>query len=114
MAAFVEARESARAAKKTLYYIQAVDVCTNPLGSEVNEAKLYQAFLQVSSLTQTKRLPAFCLLHIGMEVRLTTTLEVPYAVKDVTGTVVSIEFDAERQSGARAQHEGFNVGKPAT
>ena len=28
-----------------------------------------------------------------MEVRLTTTLEVPYPVQDVTGTVVSIEFD---------------------
>ena len=47
MAAFVEAR----AAEKTLYYIQAVHVCTNPLGSEVNKEKLYQAFLQVGSLT---------------------------------------------------------------
>ena len=28
-----------------------------------------------------------------MEVRLTTTLEVPYAVQDATGTVISIEFD---------------------
>ena len=69
MAAVVEACESARTAQKTLYYIQAVDICTNPLGSEVNKEKLYQAFSQVSSLTQTKRLPAFCLLHIGMEVR---------------------------------------------
>ena len=69
-----------------------MDICTNPLGSEVDREKLYQAFLQVSSLTQTKRLPAFCLLHIGMEVRLTTTLEVPYAVQDATGTVISIEF----------------------
>ena len=93
MAAFVEARESARTAQKTLYYIQAVDICTNPLSTEVNKEKLYQSFLQVSSLTQTKRLPAFCLLHIGMEVRLTTTIEVPYAVQDATGTVISIEFD---------------------
>ena len=93
MAAFVEARESARTERKTLYYIQAVDICTNPLSTEVNKEKLYQSFLQVSSLTQTKRLPAFCLLHIGMEVRLTTTIEVPYAVQDATGTVISIEFD---------------------
>ena len=55
--------------------------------------KLYHAFLQVSSLTKTKRLPGFCLLHVGMEVRLTTTLEMPYAVQDATATVLEIEFD---------------------
>ena len=43
-------------------------------------------------MTKTKRLPAFCLLHIGMEVRLTTTLAMPYAVQDATGTVVEIHF----------------------
>ena len=55
--------------------------------------KLYRAFLRVSSSTKTKRLAAFCLLHIDMEVRLTTTLEMPFAVQDATGTVVEIQFD---------------------
>ena len=41
MAAFVEARESARTAQKTLYYIQAVDICTNPLSTEVNKEKSF-------------------------------------------------------------------------
>ena len=92
MAAFVEARESARTAQKTLFYTQAVDTCSNPM-TRSDVQKLYHAFLRVSSLTKTKRLPAFCLLHIDMEVRLTTTLEVPFAVQDATGTVVEIQVD---------------------
>ena len=90
MAAFVIARESARTAHKTLFYIQAVDKVSNP--TTIDRSKLYHAFLRVSSLTKTKKLPAFCLLHIGMEVRLTTTLDVPFAVQDATGTVVEIQF----------------------
>ena len=76
MAAFVIARESARTAQKTLFYTQPVDTCSNPMNLETTHAqKLYHAFLRVSSLTKTKRLAAFCLLHIDMEVRLTTTLD---------------------------------------
>ena len=93
MAAFLEARESARIAQKQLFYLQAVDM---PLNLANPTQELYHAFLQVSSLTKTKRLPAFCLLHVGMQVRLTTTLEMPYAVQDATATVLEIEFaDAE-------------------
>ena len=91
MAAFMEARESARKAQKMLFYIQAVDATLNllvPPGADI--PNLYHAFLRVSSLTKTKRLPAFCLLHIGMEVRLTTTLDMPYAVQDATGIVLEI------------------------
>ena len=93
MATFVEARESARIAQKTLFYIQAVGLPVN-LGaaSDTDTQKLYHAFLRVSSLTKTKRLPAFSLLHVGMEVRLTTTLEMPYAVQDATATVLDIHF----------------------
>ena len=93
MATSVEARESARIAQKTLFYIQAVDLPVN-LGaaSDTDTQKLYHAFLRVSSLTKTKRLPAFSLLHVGMEVRLTTTLEMPYAVQDATATVLEIHF----------------------
>ena len=93
MAAFLEARESARIAQKQLFYLQAVDM---PLNLANPTQELYHAFLQVSSLTKTKRLPAFSLLHVGMQVRLTTTLEMPYAVQDATATVLEIEFaDAE-------------------
>ena len=94
MAAFVIARESARTAQKTLFYAQAVDTCLNPMSFTTQQKqKLYHAFLRVSSLTKTKILAAFCLFHVDMEVRLTTTLEVPFAVQDATGTVVEIQFD---------------------
>ena len=92
MAAFLEARESARRAQRTLFYIQAVDLPANCAAPKDTDAqKLYHAFLRVSSLTKTKRLPAFCLLHVGMEVRLTTTLEMPYAIQDATATVLEIQ-----------------------
>ena len=103
MASFVEARESARKAQKTLFYIQAVDALVNTeIRSEEKAQKLYHALLQVSSLTKTKRLPAFCLLHVGMEVRLTTTLDMPYAVQDATATVLEIQFsDQETEQRTR-------------
>ena len=107
MAAFVEARESARIAQKTLFYIQAVDVPLNvqaPRGTDTQ--KLYHSFLQVSSLTKTKRLPAFCLLHIGMEVRLTTTMEMPYAVQDATGTVIEISFAGDDDQAHQHRRRG--------
>ena len=93
MAAFMEARESARKAQKTLVYIQAVDRFPSAMTqSDPRTQELYHAFLRVSSLTKTKRLPAFCLLHVGMEVRLTTTLDMPYAVQDATATVLEIQL----------------------
>ena len=91
MASFMEARESARRSKVTLYYVQAVDILKSCAAPSPDVAPdLYQALLRVPSLTKTKRLPAFCLLHVGMEVRLTTTLDMPWAVQDATGTVEEI------------------------
>ena len=93
MASFMEARESARGSQKTLFYVQAVDVFQNFTPPTRTTAQdLYGALLQVPSLTKTKRLPAFCLLHVGMEVRLTTTLEMPYAIQDALGTVLEIQY----------------------
>ena len=104
MAAFVEARESARAARKTFFYFQAVDMPLN-LASEKNPEvpKLFLAFLRLCSLTKTKRLPGFCLLHVGMQVRLTTTLQMPYAVQDATGTVLEIWFAHDDEEANRSK-----------
>ena len=113
MAAFVEARESARMAQKLLFYIQAVDVPQNLLASEISDIqKFYHALLQVSSLTKTKMLPAFCLLHIGMEVRLTTTLDMPYAVQDATGTVLEIHFAADEDQARWQSRAGAVLESP--
>ena len=91
MAAYVVARQSARQARETLVYVQAVDVLANYQAPSATKAReLYRAILRMPNLTKTKRLPAFCLLHVGMEVRLTTTLDMPYAVQDAIGTVPEI------------------------
>ena len=91
MAAFLQARESARNAEKTLFYIQAVDLPMNVVAPKDGDVQtLYHAFLQVSSLTKTKRLPALCLLHVGMEVLRTTTLDIPSAVQDARATVLEV------------------------
>ena len=106
MASYVVARDSARLAQKTLFYVQAVDVITNYSASCPQQSRdLFRSLLQVPSLTKTKRLPAFCLLHVGMEVRLTTTLDQPYAVQDATATVLEIreaEHDAAAQQYMRS------------
>ena len=81
--------------------MQAVDVITNYSASCPEQSRdLFRSLLQVPSLTKTKRLPAFCLLHVGMEVRLTTTLDQPYAVQDATATVLEIHY-AEHDAAAQ-------------
>ena len=101
MASYVNARDSARLAQKTLVYVQAVDVITNYSPSSPAQSRdLFRSLLQVPSLTKTKRLPAFCLLHVGMEMRLTTTLDQPYAVQDATATVLEIHY-AEHDAAAQ-------------
>ena len=49
-----------------------------PAPEETDDVEVYHAFLQLSS--------------IGQEVRLTTTLDRPYAVQDATATVLEIHF----------------------
>ena len=91
--------------------MQAVDVFENFTAPTRTTAQdLFHALLQVPSLTKTKRLPAFCLLHVGMEVRLTTTLEMPYAVQDASGTVLKIQY---AQHDAVAQQYMSSVVPPA-
>ena len=44
-------------------------------------------------MNTTGRMPAIAMLHVGMAVRLTMTVEAPEAVTDATGTVVGIDVD---------------------
>ena len=52
----------------------------------------YAEMLQVPSLNATKKLPGIVCFHIGMEVRLTTSILPPWAVQDTAGTIVDVEF----------------------
>ena len=88
MAAYVQAKASAVEAKKTLYYVQAVDVAT----PSTRDKKIYKEMLEVPSMTKTGRLPSFVLFHLGMRVKLTQNIMPPWAVQDVAGTVVDYEL----------------------
>ena len=87
----MDARASVRESRTMLIHVKAVDVISNfeapaPVGKE-----LPRSLLRVPSLTKTKRLPASCLVHIGMEMRLTTTLAMSWAIQDATATVSQIQ-----------------------
>ena len=111
MASFMGTRESARKSQETFFYVQAVDVLTNYRApTDAAAQNLFHALLQVPSLTKTKRLPAFCLVHVGMEVRLLTTLDMPYAVQDATATVLEIQWATH---DAMAQQYMSSAAKPA-
>ena len=92
MAAFLLARVSATKAGRTLYYVQAIDQPLTVIHRAV-EQDLYEELLKIPSIQTTKRLPAVVLWHQGMRVRFTTTLQQPFAVQDVEGTIVGFDPD---------------------
>ena len=92
MAAFMLARQSAREARQTLFYVQAVDQA-KAIVPETNTAQYYEDLLRIPSIQKTKRLPPVVLFHLGMRMRFTTTIQQPFAVQDVEGTVVGFDPD---------------------
>ena len=98
MAAFMLARQSALEAQKTLIDVQAVDQA-KAIIPETNSAQFYEGLLRIPSIQKTKRLPPLVLFHLGMRVRLTTTIQQPFAVQEVEGTVVGFDpFHYESQT----------------
>lgn len=54
-------------------------------------------------MNERGRLPSFCLLHVGMKVRLTQTVKNGIAIVDATGTVIGIDFaDEEPRQNKKA------------
>ena len=92
MASFLVARVSASAAKQPLLYVQAIDQPLN-FSAHTSSTSFYSELLAIPSLQATKRLPGVALLHMGMRMRLTTTIQQPFAVQDVECTVCGIEPD---------------------
>ena len=110
IASFMEALNSARAARKVLFHVQAVDIPQNHAASNEHDAEeLHKALLQLPNPSDTGRLPAFCLLHVGMHVRLTTTLEQPYAVQDASATVLELCFDSNDAQAQRHLRGGTDI-----
>ena len=94
MAAFMLARQSAREAQQTLFYVQAVDQAKASI-PETNSAEFYEEVLRIPSVQKTQKLPPVLLFHLGMRVRLTTTIQQPFAVQDVEGIVVGFDPDPD-------------------
>ena len=96
-ASFAWARRSAREAKQTLFYAQAVD---QPMSSVIPGSRqdFFKDLLRVPSVQQTGRLPGVVFWHYGMSSRFTTTLQPPFAVQDVEGKVVGFEPDPSDRS----------------
>ena len=96
MAAVLVARQSAIRHQRPLVYIQAIDE-PRSVDPRTNTIQLLEQLLAVPSLSQTKRLPGVVLFHQGMRMRLTTTLQQPFAVQDVECTVRGFDPDPADQ-----------------
>ena len=105
---------SARKARATLFVIQAEDDLLNPWTELQNlpaplkaetQRRVGEAALRHPNMNETGRMPGFAMIHMGMQVRLTQTIEQPDAVVDSTGVVTGIDFHAlEPRSHREAAH----------
>ena len=96
MCAVLVARQSAVRHRRPLVYTQAIDE-PRSIDPQANTVDLFKQLLAVPSLSQTKKLPGVVLFHQGMRMRLTTTLQQPFAVQDAECTVVGFEPDPADQ-----------------
>ena len=94
MAQVVRSRLSAQHEGATLYIVPAEDHVLNlPDSSGLTDSYISEQIASVPNMNNTGRLPSIALIHIGMEIRLTNTVEAPEVVTDSTGTVIGIDFD---------------------
>jgi hypothetical protein len=101
MAQAIRSRLSAVQAAATLFIIPAKDYVLNrPLNSRLTDAYLVEQIAGVPNMNNTGRLPAIGMVHLGMTIRLTNTVEAPEAVTDSTGEVVGIDLDPDEPSDA--------------
>ena len=95
MATAMRCTLSARAAKATLFVVQAEDRVVNPwpaLGQERVRKSVGEQLLRRPNTNVTGRLPAFAMFHVGMRGRLTQSVEPPVAVVDAAGEVAGLDF----------------------
>ena len=101
MAQVIRSRLSAVQAGATLFIIPAKDYVFNrPQNSRLTDAYLAEQIASVPNMNNTGRLPSIGMVHLGMTIRLTNTVEAPEAVTDSTGEVVGIDLDPDEPSAA--------------
>ena len=65
-------------------------------------------------MNNTGRLPSIGMVHLGMTIRLTNTVEAPEAVTDSTGEVVGIDLDPDELSAATERTSPIEVSGSCT
>ena len=100
MAQPIRSRLSAQRSATTLYIMPAEDYVLNrPFN--MSPEHIAEEILRVPNMNNTGRLPSIAMIHIGMEMRLTVTVEAPEAVVDSTCTVIGLDLEAEDASAAQ-------------
>ena len=101
MAQVIRSRLSAVQAGATLFIIPAKDYVFNrQQNSRLTDAYLFEQIASVPNMNNTGRLPSIGMVHLGMTIRLTNTVEAPEAVTDSTREVVGIDLDPDEPSAA--------------
>jgi hypothetical protein len=95
MAQTIRSRQSAEKAGATLFVIPALDFVLNRTDFSMNDEQLAEEIARVPNMNTTGRLPAVALVHIGMEMRLTNTVEAPEAVTDAMCKVMGLDLHSE-------------------
>ncbi len=99
MSQVIRSRLSALQAAATLYVIPAKDYVLNrPSHSGLTDEYLAEQIASVPNMNNTGRLPSIAMVHLGMTIRLTNTVEPPEAVTDSTGEIVGIDLDPHEPS----------------
>ena len=93
MAAYLQAKASAQAAHKTLYYVQAVD---RPTTNTTNQ-DIYEEMLCEPNLNKSAKLPGLLLFHIGMRMKVTQNVCPPWIVQDTGVTVIDFQLNAREK-----------------
>ena len=83
------------------------DICMQTL--RLTDTYLAEVISSVPNMNNTGRLPSIALIHLGMIIRLTNTVETPEAVTDSTGEIVGIDLDPD-EPRADAEHTSANEG----
>ena len=117
MTSVMRSNLSARKAKRTLFLAQAEDeVVSLSLevqgdAPEAEQARKHvgEQLLRHPNMNDTGRLPSFAMFHIGMQVRLTQSVEPPEGVVDATGEIVGIDFHNLEPQSHRLSASGQGV-----
>ena len=107
MAQAIRSSASAQHHKTILYIIPAEDyVLDRPYGWD--KQRLAEEIMRTPNMNNTARLPAVAMIHIGMEMRLTTTVEAPDALVDTPCTVIGLDLEQEDR-GAATKHASIRI-----